>query len=132
VKTKLVCKSVLPSPLALLFCAMLALTAIPAPSAQAQQVDSVEFTETGHYPHTVWLYLSTTTPGATIFYRTNGLACPGDPTHNGSTPTNGTNVYTGSPLPVAAGSMRFITALAYKAGMTDSIILCYQADNRGL
>lgn len=116
----------------LLFCAMLALITVPATSAQAQQVDNVEFTESDHYPHTVWLTLSTTTPGATIFYRTNGLACPADPTHSGSTPTNGTNVYTGSPIPVAAGSVRFVKAVAYKAGMTDSIILCYQADNSGL
>lgn len=130
-KARFVCKSAVFGPLALLFCAMLVLTTVPATTAQAQQVDNVEFTESGHYPHTVWLTLSTTTPGTTIFYRTNGLACPANPTHSGSTPTNGTNVYT-SPIPVAAGSVRFITAVAYKAGMTDSIILCYQADNSGL
>jgi RHS repeat-associated protein len=71
--------------------------------------------------------MSTTTTGAKIFYTINGAT----PTHNGSSPTGGTLVYSG-PITVGKCNNMFFKALAYKSGMTDSIVTTYDADYSGL
>jgi hypothetical protein len=60
--------------------------------------------------------MSTPSSGATIFYTVGTVAYPADPTHNGSTATNGTLTYSGSPIEVINGRHRWFKALAYKAG----------------
>jgi len=109
---------------------LLALVVFPSSSALATQVDDVEFAESGHYPHTIFVTLSSTTSGATIFYTIGQYWYADDPTHNGSTPINCQVYFT--PIGVPAGTRRFIKAVAYKSGMTDSNVTLYEVDNTGL
>ena len=67
--------------------------------------------------------MSTATTGATIFYTTNSTI----PTHNGATPTGTTQVYTG-PVTVGKCNVIFFEALAYKSGMSDSVVTTRNAD----
>ena len=113
------------------FLTLVTLIVFPSSSAFATQVDPVDFSEDGSYPSTVFVSLSTTTSGATIFYIVGQYTYPADPTHNGSTPIN-CQVYNGTPIGVPNGTRRFIKALAYKDGMTDSIVTSYEVDNTGL
>ena len=69
--------------------------------------------------------MSTTTSGATIFYTKDGTTTP---THNGSTPTGSTVVYTG-PVTVGKNADVNFEAVAYKSGMNDSNITQFEADN---
>jgi RHS repeat-associated protein len=67
--------------------------------------------------------MSTTTTGATIFYTNDGTS----PTHSGGTATGTTHIYTTTvTVPNCVDSP--FSALAYKAGMTDSIVTNYDAD----
>jgi hypothetical protein len=68
---------------------------------------------------------------ATIFFTMGTTGYAADPTHSGSTPTGGTYTYPGTPLNVATGMKLYIKALAYKAGMTDSVVTSFLADNSG-
>ena len=74
--------------------------------------------------------MSTATAGATIFY-TVGNSTPPAPTHTGSTPTGSTLVYSG-PINVDWQVYEEFKAIAYKAGMTDSNVTSFVADNRGI
>lgn len=109
--------------------ALLALVVFPSSSALATQVDDVEFSESGN-PNTVFVTLSSGTSGATIFYTVGQYWFAADPIHNGSTPINCQVYYT--PIGVPVGQRRYIKAVAYKSGMTDSNITIYVADNTGL
>src|SRR5205814_3046451 len=73
--------------------------------------------------------MSTPTSGATIFYTLGTVGYPADPTHNGSTATNGTMTYSGSPMGINNGQHRWFKALAYKDGMIDSAVNSYEVDN---
>lgn len=108
-----------------------ALILFPTSSLLADQVELPEFTETGHYPSTVYVSISTPTSGATIFYTRSLWPSypPPYPEHSGSTPIN-CQVYNG-PLGVGNGQYAFFIAVAYKEGMTDSSEY-YEVDNRGL
>ncbi|UED69815.1 chitobiase/beta-hexosaminidase C-terminal domain-containing protein [Brevibacillus sp. HD3.3A] len=64
----------------------------------------------GAVPSGTMVALSTTTPGATIYYTTDG-----------NTPTTSSNVYNNSAIPV--NSAMTIKAIAVKAGMTDSTVM---------
>ena len=67
------------------------------------------------------VFMETATQGATIFYTRNGPSCPANPTHNGSTPTNGTVVYNpASPPQVVSGAVAYFKALAWGNGHSDS------------
>ena len=125
-KPKSICRTISASLTAL------ALIVFPTSSVLADQVDLPEFTETGHYPNTVYVSISTPTSGATIFYTRSLWPSypPPDPVHSGSTPIN-CQVYYG-PLGVGNGQYAFFKAVAYKEGMTDSGIEYYEVDNRGL
>lgn len=105
----------------------------PTPSATPtpppNQCAPVTFSTTGGYPNVLKVYMSTTTTGATIFY-TIGNSDYVTPTHNGSTPTGNTHVYTG-PVSVAKNADKFFEAVAYKSGMTDSVFTEFEADNQG-
>jgi RHS repeat-associated protein len=90
----------------------------------------VDFVQIGSYPDTIWLYMSTTTAGATIFYTVGTTGYSTDPTHDGSTPTNGTITYTG-PVPIQNGEHRYFKAMGYKDGRTDSGVASYEVDNHG-
>jgi RHS repeat-associated protein len=91
----------------------------------------VDFVQIGSYPDTIWLYMSTTTAGATIFYTVGTTDYSTDPTHDGSTPTNGTITYTG-PVPIQNGEHRYFKAMGYKDGYIDSGVAPYEVDNHGL
>jgi hypothetical protein len=99
-------------------------------SAQATQCEEVEFDQHTGFPFTAFTALSTQTSGATIFYTIGTLSCPADPTHTGGTQTGNTQIYS-IPIGCPVGAKRYIKALAYKAGMTDSIIICFEVDNTG-
>ena len=74
--------------------------------------------------------MATATSGATIFYQVSTTDPAPNPTHNGSTPTGTTKVYTGL-VSVVAGAEKFFSAIAYKSGMTDSTVTYYDANNQG-
>ena len=111
--------------------AVLVFVAFPSSSARATQCDVVEFDETGYTPNTIYVSLSTATPGATIFVKWSTTAPVTDPTHNGSTGTNGTSTWVGPNFVVPYHSRLFIKAIAYKAGFTDSAVVEYWVDNTG-
>lgn len=102
-------------------------TATPPPN----QCAAVTFSTTGGNGTTMQVYLSTTTSGATIFMTLGTTAFAGNPTHTGSTAGSGTFTYAGTPLNVAAGTKLYIEALAYKSGLTDSVVTTFIADNSG-
>jgi hypothetical protein len=103
--------------------ALLAFVAFPRSSALADQCAVVEYEETGLCcSHPIHVSLSTATSGATIFVTYNTTYPPADPTHNGSTPTNGTIAWTGGYLTVGPGGRLDIKAIAYKEGFTDSVV----------
>lgn len=110
--------------------ALFLFVAFPISSARADDVSPVDFTETGHYPNLIQVFMSTATSGATIFYTVSSIQPPSNPTHNGSTPTGSTYVYTG-PYNVSIGFHRYFKAIAYKAGMTDSIVTWHDVHNTG-
>lgn len=103
-------------------------------TARADQVDAVEFSDDAPAPQGAHVQLSCSTPGAIIFYKINSFNYPGNPTHSGSTPTNGTGIYNPSTggFRVSWGSRLYIKAVAYVNGMTDSVIVSYVSDNTGL
>ncbi|MEY2518281.1 MAG: hypothetical protein QOF24_40 [Verrucomicrobiota bacterium] len=112
--------------------AILALIAFASSSALATQCETAEFTENGnHYPQTIYVYVTTATPGATIFATVGNHYIPADPTHSGGTPT-GSSFICGGTFAVFAGDHKWIKAVVYKAGMTDSLIEIYEIDNSGL
>jgi RHS repeat-associated protein len=89
----------------------------------------VDFSTSGGYPNTMKVYMSTTTPGSpTIFYTVSNTDPAPDPTHTGSTPGSGTNVYSG-PVNVIAGVHKFFRAIVYQAGYGDSVAMDFDADN---
>ena len=114
------------------FIAAVALMIFASSSALAQQCEPVDFTENGNsYPQTIYVYATTATSGATIFATMGNHYIPADPTHNGGTPTGSTFICGGT-FAVFAGDHKWFKAIAYKAGMTDSVLNIYEVDNSGL
>jgi RHS repeat-associated protein len=74
--------------------------------------------------------MSTATAGATIFY-TESNSTPATPMHNGATPIAPTQVYNG-PVNVPYPQTQNFKAIAYKAGMGDSVETQFTADNSGI
>lgn len=110
--------------------AILGFVAFPSSSARADQCAVVEYTETGYCClHPIYVSLSTATSGATIFVTWRTDFAPGDPTHNGSTPTGQTSTWVGPNFQVPTNSRLFIKAIAYKAGFTDSAVTEYYVEN---
>jgi hypothetical protein len=110
--------------------AVLAFVAFPSSSARADQCAVVEYEETGYCCiHNIYVSLSTATPGATIFVTWRTDFAPGNPTHNGSTPTGATSTWVGPQFQVPPGGRLYIKALAYKAGFTDSAVTEYFVEN---
>jgi RHS repeat-associated protein len=103
-------------------------TPTPTPTPPPNQCAPVTFSTTGRYPNTMKVTLSTTTSGATIFYTVKNIGTNVPPTHSGGTATGGTLIYS-SPVNVVAGADKIFQAVAYKAGMTDSVITQFEADN---
>lgn len=117
-------------PLAMLM-AIVALIACASSSALASPCEPAEYNENGnHYPQTIYVYVTTATPGATIFATVGNHFIPSDPTHSGSSPTGSTFICGGT-FTVFAGDHKWIKAVVYKAGMTDSEITYYEVDNSG-
>ena len=98
------------------------------PTPQCSRIDFT--TAGGGVQTTMQVYISTATGGATIFY-TVANSNPPAPTHTGSTPTGSTLVYSG-PISVDWQVYEEFKAIAYKAGMTDSNVTSFVADNRGI
>jgi len=110
--------------------AVLVFVAFPSSSARATQCDVVEFEETGECCRdNIYVSLSTATSGATIFVTWSQWAPPGNPTHNGSTPTGTTSTWVGPNFVVPPGGRLDIKAIAYKAGFTDSVVTEYLVEN---
>ena len=111
--------------------AVFALIAFASSSALATQAEPVDFSESGWYPSTIYVYVTTTTPGATIFATVGNHYIPADPTHSGGTPTGSTFICGGT-FAVFVGDHKWIKAIVYKDGMTDSVMNIYEVDNSGL
>jgi hypothetical protein len=111
--------------------AVVALIAFASSSALATQAEPVDFTESGNFPNTIYVTLTTETSGATIF-ATVGYSgvIPGNPTHNGGTPTGSTFICT-APIVVLVGQHKWIKAIAYRSDLTDSGVSLYEVDNTG-
>jgi RHS repeat-associated protein len=93
------------------------------------QVAGVVMVEDGGYPDILNVTMTTATEGATIFYQIRPDHHV-NPTHNNNgQPTNGTATYNGTPAQVAAGQLRYIRAVAWKAGSIDSVMNDHTADN---
>ena len=113
-----------------LLLALVVFVAFPSSSARADQCAVVEYEETGYCCiHNIYVSLSTATPGATIFVTWRTDFPPGNPTHNGSTPTGATSTWVGPQFQVPPGGRLYIKALAYKAGFTDSAVTEYSVEN---
>ena len=103
--------------------ALLGFVAFPSSSALADQCGPVYYEDDGDISTTIYVSMFTDTPGAIIFFKTSPYAPPGNPTHTGSTPGAGTQVYNPMyPFVVVAWSNMYFKAIAYKAGMTDSAV----------
>jgi len=110
--------------------AVVGLIAFASSSALATQAEPVEFSESGNYPNTIYVYLSTATSGATIFATVGNYFIPANPTHNGGTPTGTTFICT-APILVFSGQHKWIKAVAYRSDLTDSGVSIYEVDNSG-
>lgn len=111
--------------------AVFALIACASSSAFATQCEPAEFNESGDsYPHVIYIYVTTATPGAIIFATVGNHFIPLDPTHSGSHET-GTTFRCGGTFAVFAGDYKHIKCIVYKAGMTDSAMTTYDLDNSG-
>ncbi len=110
-------------------------TSFPPSSAWAAQVAPVVISDDCPTPPYATIRLSTATPGAIIFFKTSHTGFPTKPTHNGSTPTNGTAIYRYPyTVPYNAGnydSILYTVALAYKPGFVDSVVSSDMCDNTG-
>jgi hypothetical protein len=101
--------------------------------------EPAEFSESGGYPSTAYIYVTTAEPGATIFATVGNHFIPANPTHNGSTPTGTTficggtfAVFPGTPPPnYTPGDYKHVKCIVYKAGKADSIMTSYELDNTG-
>src|SRR6266545_6583311 len=104
-------------------------TATPTPPpTPTPQCSPVSFTESGSYPGKKLSMAEPTPSDATIFYTTANNVSPSDPTHNGSTATGSTLVYSGQ-INVPAGHDQFYRAIAYKSGYGDSVVNETDVDN---
>jgi hypothetical protein len=112
------------------FIAVVALIAFASSSALATQCEPAEFSESGGFPSTAYIYVTTATPGATIFATVGNHFIPADPTHSGGSPT-GTTFICGGTFAVFVGDSKYVKAVVYKAGMTDSAMTSYALDNTG-
>ena len=111
--------------------AVVALIAFASSSAFAQQCEPVDFAESGNFPNTIYVTLTTGTSGATIFATVgNSGVIPGNPTHNGGTPTGSTFICT-APIVVLVHQHKWIKAIAYRSDLTDSDVALYEVDNTG-
>lgn len=120
---------IVPSSIGILL-AVLVFVAFPSSSARADQCAVVEYEETGLCcSHPIYVSLSTATSGATIFVTWRTDFPPGNPTHNGSSPTGSTSIWVGPYFQVPPGGRLYIKALAYKAGFTDSAVTEYTVEN---
>jgi hypothetical protein len=107
-----------------------ALIACASSFALAKQCQPAEFSESGGFPSTAYIYVTTATPGATIFATVGNHFIPVDPTHSGSSPINPTFICGGT-FAVFVGDSKYVKCIVYKAGMTDSVMTSYALDNTG-
>jgi RHS repeat-associated protein len=84
-------------------------------------------TTIGGYPLGMQVVMSTTTPGATIFY-TQSDDDYALPAHNGMTSLGNTQVYAG-PIAVATDAQQYFTAVVYLPDVGDSAFSQLYADN---
>lgn len=111
--------------------AVFALIAYASSSALAiDKCEPAEFSESGGYPYTAYIYVTTAEPGATIFATVGNHFIPANPTHSGGTPT-GTTFICGGTFAVFAGDYKHVKCIVYKAGKADSIMTSYELDNSG-
>jgi len=109
---------------------VIALIVYASSSALATQCEPAEFSESGGFPSTAYIYVTTATPGATIFVTVGNHFIPLNPTHSGGTAT-GTTFICGGTIAVFVGDYKHVKAIVYKAGMTDSAMTSYDLDNTG-
>jgi hypothetical protein len=111
--------------------AVFALIAYASSSALAiDKCEPAEFSESGGFPSTAYIYVVTAEPGATIFATVGNHFIPANPTHSGSSPT-GTTFLCGGTFAVFVGDYKHVKCIVYKAGKADSIMTSYELDNTG-
>lgn len=110
--------------------AVIALLAFASSSALASPCEPAEFSESGGFPATAYIYVTTATPGATIFATVGNHFIPANPTHSGGTPTGSTFICGGT-IAVFVHDYKYVKCVVYKAGMTDSAMTQYSLDNTG-
>jgi len=110
--------------------AVIALIACASSSALATQCEPAEFSESGGFPTTAYIYVTTATSGATIFATVGNHFIPANPTHSAGNPT-GTTFICGGTFAVFVGDSKYVKCIVYKAGMTDSVMTSYALDNTG-
>ena len=98
--------------------------------ADLGQCQPATFTESGGYPSTAYIYVTTAEQGATIFATVGNHYIPANPTHSGGTPT-GTTFICGGTFAVFAGDYKHVKCVVYKAGKSDSVMTEYELDNTG-
>ena len=77
-------------------------------------------------PPQLYIEMETTTPGAIIFYTVGWNGYAGAPTHNGSTPGSGTDVFHNQ-VGVPYGQTRYYAAVAWTQAEGDSGVEYYAA-----
>jgi hypothetical protein len=110
--------------------AVFALVACAASSALATQCEPCEFSESGGFPSTAYIYVTTATPGATMFATVGNHFIPVNPVHSGGSSTSPTFICGGT-FAVFVGDYKHVKCVVYKAGMTDSAMTSYDLDNTG-
>jgi RHS repeat-associated protein len=92
----------------------------------------VELTEENGSQQSIRVSMTTETTGAIIFFTASTTQYPPPaPTHNGAVAGQGTQIYQ-TPYVVPYGSRRYFRAIAYRAGMIDSVMTELAVENGGL
>jgi RHS repeat-associated protein len=103
-------------------------TPTPPGSPIQQPSADVTFSVSGGCPYAQVVSMTSSTPGATIFY-TVGADDFITPTHDGGTPT-GSTLVCGGPIIISAGTAQYVSAIAYlSADAPDSGVTQTLADN---
>ena len=111
--------------------AVFALIAWASSSARATQCEPAEFSESGGFPSTAYIYVTTATPGAIIFATVGNHFVPVNPTHDSSGHEISPTFRCGGTFAVFVGDYKHVKCIVYKAGMTDSVMTEYELDNTG-
>lgn len=110
--------------------AVMALFVFVAFPKSAQATDPVYFQTILGTGTNMWVRMTSSTPGATIFFTmgSNGQGYLADPTHNGSTPYSPALTYQGQ-VPIPYNQIRYFAAVAWTASEGDSEVTYWEQGN---